>query len=234
MIAPAVNEPAVVLHRQPFRESSSLLDLLTKSQGRVKCISHGRGRKKSSIGAFVEYRVSWRGRTDLVTLTSCEPLQSFDLRGKTLFSGSYLNELILRAVAQGVCLDGLFDAYLSALTAFGIEDDVEPVLRTFEKGLLKGLGYEIEFEREFSQRSPIEVDRDYTYVPRVGFKLTDSVAEQTYSGETLLSVARNDYSKPQTRRAAKYIFRQALRHHIGDRPLKSRELFLNATSASQA
>ena len=95
MIAPAINEHAVVLHRRPFRESSMMLDLLTSNYGRVKCILHGRGKNRGNITSFVEYGTSWRGRTDLVTVTNCEPLRSFDFAGKTLFSGFYLNELIL-------------------------------------------------------------------------------------------------------------------------------------------
>lgn len=225
MIAPAINEHAVVLHRRPFRESSMMLDLLTSNYGRVKCILHGRGKNRVNVTSFVEYGTSWRGRTDLVTITNCEPLRSFDFAGKTLFSGFYLNELILRAVVPGMIVDGLYEAYLTALQAFQSKDDVEPVLRTFEKGLLRGLGYEVELEHELNQRIPIREDRIYEYLPSMGFKLSDSLSDTTHQGSTLLAMSRNDYSESQTRRAAKRIFRQALRQHIGDQPLKSRELF---------
>ena len=230
MIVPAINQPAVILHRQLFRESSLLLDLLTNDYGRVKCIWRGRGKGRVSVTSFVEYGASWRGRSGLVTVTNCEPLRSFDLVGRTLFSGFYLNELILRAVMPGMTVDGLYEAYLTALQALCSKSDVEPVLRTFEKGLLKGLGYEIELEREVEQQDPIEEDQDYEYVSKMGFKLSEAVSEPTYKGSTLLAMSRNDYSELHTRRAAKLIFRQALRQLIGDRPLKSRELFQSTES----
>ena len=44
-------------------------------------------------------------------------------------------------------------------------------------------------------------------------------------GRTLLAIAQDDYSQPQVRQEAKRLMRAALAVHLGDRPLKSRELF---------
>ncbi|MGO3275086.1 DNA repair protein RecO, partial [Halomonas sp.] len=34
-------EPAFLLHRRPYRETSALVDLLTLNHGRVRAVAHG-------------------------------------------------------------------------------------------------------------------------------------------------------------------------------------------------
>ncbi len=69
-------QPAYVLHARPFRESSQLLELLTRDLGRVGAVARGaRGAKSRWRGILQPFRpllVSFRRRSDLATLTAAD------------------------------------------------------------------------------------------------------------------------------------------------------------------
>ena len=64
------------------------------------------------------------------------------LTGAALFSGFYLNELLMKLVARHDPHPALFDAYAETLVALAAADDVraEAALRAFELTLLKEIG----------------------------------------------------------------------------------------------
>ncbi len=45
------------------------------------------------------------------------------------------------------------------------------------------------------------------------------------SGRTLLDMARDDYTDPQTQQQAKALMRTLINHHLEYQPLKSRQIF---------
>ena len=95
-------QPAFVLHSRAYRESSALVDLLTP-QGRLRAVLRGaRGKAGSLARAFVPLEIELRGRGELKTIGRLEsagiPLL---LTGEALFSGLYLNELLIRLLLAG-------------------------------------------------------------------------------------------------------------------------------------
>ncbi|MDT8397638.1 MAG: DNA repair protein RecO, partial [Pseudomonadales bacterium] len=96
-------QPAYLLHARPFRDSSLLLDLLTRDYGRMSAIARGvRGIKSKSKGllqAFTPLLVSLSGRHELKTLRNVELLASaFFFKGQHLYGALYVNELLVRLV----------------------------------------------------------------------------------------------------------------------------------------
>ena len=69
-------QPAFLLHRREYRESSLLIELYSAEHGRISVVAKGvrssRGDKKGLLQPFQPLLVWWQGRSDLKTLTSVE------------------------------------------------------------------------------------------------------------------------------------------------------------------
>ena len=93
-------QPAFILHHRPFRDTSQILDVLTRDHGKVAVVARGsRGSKSRLAGVlrpFLPLRVSWVAKSDLGTLTGAEAAGGpANLRGDALLSAYYVNELML-------------------------------------------------------------------------------------------------------------------------------------------
>lgn len=227
---PVSLSPAYVLHSRPYRDSSALVDLLTLEYGLQRVVWRGaRGqRRKLTPQPFVPLLVGIIGRSDLKTLTQAEVAGSFaPLQGDTLFSGLYLNELLVRLLSSGDTQPLLFAAYQYALEQLAGGAPVEPVLRRFEWQLLDILGYGFSLVNDANGQT-VEPHQRYAWHATDGLQpLTDPLVANTgLSGAALLAMAADDWSATTTLRAAKQLMRQALAVQLGDRPLVSRALFI--------
>ena len=222
------DEPAYVLHARPYRETSAIVDLLTRRFGRISAVARGmRGARRGAAPPrpFSRLSVACSGRTQLLTLNGFDPLTHRWLTGDALYAGLYLNELLLRLLRDDDAHPVLFDGYERALDA--LTGDAEPALRRFERLLLKECGYEITFDYDADTGAAIDAGTNYRYVPDVGFQAVDETADQrrVFAGATLSAIDRDDYVDERVRRAAKQIMRRALTPHLGDRPIGSRALY---------
>jgi DNA repair protein RecO (recombination protein O) len=106
------------------------------------------------------------------------------------------------------------------------ESDSGPVLRSFEKGLLKELGYAMTLERDSATGRTIDPARTYAYDPERGpIEVDGTGSEPRVSGQALLDIARDDYTDPATQQQAKLLMRALINHRLEYRPLRSREIF---------
>ncbi len=137
------------MHRRPYRDTSFLLDVLTPTYGRLCLIA--RGAKKSKAGGLLQslqpLKIDFSQHGDLGNLQRYEAAGSaLALQSLSLWSGFYLNELLMRLVAPGeVHSEQLFDLYSRALRNLR-EQAPAIVLRRFEHELLGLLGYALDFE----------------------------------------------------------------------------------------
>lgn len=232
-------QPAYVLHSRPFRDTSLLVDVLSRDYGRISLIARGqrqaRQKSRRPLQPFVPLVLSWQGRSDLKTLTAAEnSAAGVFLTGHYLYSGLYANELVMRLVPQGDAHPEIFAIYQHLLTQLATGEMLEAVLRNFEFSLLEQLGYGLEFRYEASSGEAIQAGCVYAYAAELGFAALaagDQRAASGFPGEDLLAIAEGDYRSPQTRRSAKRLSRQVLALHLGNKPLKSRELFLPGSRA---
>lgn len=229
-------EPAYALHSRPYRETSSIIDLLTRQYGRLSVVARGTrssGRGKGQPRQFDRLLVGCSGRSALLTLTGCEPLSHRWLTGDALYAGLYLNELLLRLLRDDDPHPRLFEGYEETLDRLVAVVDPEPALRGFERLLLKESGYELTLTHAAESGDSIVSSAGYRYVPDVGFyRVSEMIDDRlVFGGATLLAIAVNDYANEQVRRAAKQIMRRALAPHLGDKPLRSRALYRRAGAA---
>ena len=220
-------EPAFVLHLKSYRETSALVDFFTLNQGRVSVVAHGVRSKKSRrpIQPFGLSNISYTGKSQLKTLTQLELTSHYWLEGQHLYAGIYLNELLVRLTGHEDPHPILFEGYSEAISGLAQRSELEPLLRRFELLLLRESGYGICFDMDVQTGAPIQQSEFYRFQPDVGFTRSNASGGKTYPGSILMAIGMGDYSKASTRRCAKHLMRQALRPHLGTKPLHSRSLF---------
>ena len=73
-------EPAFLLHHYPWRDTSRILELLTRTHGRVSVVARGSRQAAAATGgalqSFTACLVSWSGRGEMGYLTGVERLTS--------------------------------------------------------------------------------------------------------------------------------------------------------------
>jgi DNA repair protein RecO (recombination protein O) len=224
------NEVAFVLHSRPWRETSLIVDVLSRHHGRQGLVARGARRQTSGLKArlipFQPLALSWFGKGQLRTLHAAEwQGGGLMLRGHALMCGFYLNELLLRLLPEGDAHETLFDLYVHTLDALNRLVEVEPVLRHFELDLLSELGYAQPLGR-LADGADIDPRRRYGY--RIGEGVAPlSPDESGYLGQTLLDLSQGDLSDPTTLAEGKLLMRGLLAHYLGDKPLATRQLLID-------
>ena len=224
MLASAL--PAFVLHSRPYKETSALVDFFTP-QGRVRAVLRGaRGKAGSLARAFAPLELELRGRGELKNVGRLEASGlAIWLQGQPLYSGLYLNELLLRLLPAEDPHPGLFEHYALTLQALAANPPLEPLLRAFEWRLLDELGYGFALDIDIAGQ-PIAPEGLYRLQPDAGLEPVGQLQPGLFQGVDLLAMAEADWSAPGALAAAKRLMRQALAPHLGGRPLVSRELFM--------
>ncbi|TAH49320.1 MAG: DNA repair protein RecO [Betaproteobacteria bacterium] len=230
-------QPAWVLHTLPWRETSLIVELLSRDHGRVAMVAKGARRPHSVLRgvlmAFQPLLVDWSGGGEVKTLIRAEwqggqPL----LTGRALICGYYLNELLMRLTAREDAHPLLFDRYAAAIAALGRGDSIPPVLRRFELALLQELGYGLGLDAEGDSGEPVQPERRYSYVFERGPVAVDTLAVEESGagdhppvrGEVLLDMAAGDFSRAETLAQSKLLLRALINHYLGGQPLQSRRV----------
>lgn len=235
-------QPAYVLHRRAYRETSYLVELFTPEYGRLTVSAKGVKKAKSTsqgiLQPFTPLLVSWSGRGELMTLTQADLNgQALGLQGESLFTGFYLNELIMALLQKWDEHPHLYHAYEDTIYQLHHNGLDEKVLRAFEKTLIEELGYGI-LPRNLNENNEIEVDKYYRFVPDQGFVVSelgeDVKAKVTvFSGKSLLEIAADDWSDADAMRDAKRLTRFILAPLLGNKQIHSRKLFLHPEEGSK-
>ena len=222
---------AFVLHSYPYRETSLLVDVFAKGFGRVSMVARAARSPRSALRgvllAFQPLALSWFGKGEVRTLarakwTGGQPR----LQGEALMCGFYVNELLVRLLPREDPHDALFARYGEALARLAGGGDSASALRSFERALLKELGYAMALERDSVSGRAIDPARSYRYDPERGpIEANGAGADAIVSGRTLLDMARDDYADPLTQQQAKVLMRALLDHRLEHQPLKSRRIF---------
>lgn len=220
-----LGQPAFVLHSRPYRETSALVDFFTP-QGRLRgVLRSARGKVGSLARPFVPLDVEFRGKGELKTVGRLETAGTGPwLLGDALFSGLYLNELLVRLLPAEDPHPALYETYEAALQALALGRPLEPLLRAFEWRLLDELGYAFPLDTD-TGGEPLMADALYRLQVDAGLERVFAFQPGVFNGAELLAMAQADWAVPGALPAAKRLMRQALAVHLGGKPLVSRELF---------
>src|SRR5207253_2677830 len=173
---------AFVLHRWDWSESSLILDLFTREQGRIAVAAKGAKRPHSNLRAvllpFQRIAVTLGRAPESESEAEIRNLRGAEwaggaamLGGAALFSGFYLNELLMKLVLRQDPHAELFDAYALTLdTLAAARDDAmaEAALRAFELTLLKLLGLLPDLSVATLTQQPLQAGARYALLAEVG------------------------------------------------------------------
>ena len=141
------DEPAYVLHRYDWSESSLILEVFTRTHGRVALVARGAKKPSSSFRPILlplqPLHLAFGGDAEIRTLKSAEWQGGHVMpTGDALLSGYYLNELLMRLLARDDPHPALFDAYAATVQLLANQriDTLQVALRAFELRLLRDIG----------------------------------------------------------------------------------------------
>ena len=209
-----------------YQGSSLLLDFFTKDFGKIRLIARGARNSKTSLQMFQCLSISFKGKGELKSLSQWEIAdQPRRLLGDDLILAIYINELILRHLPEGDEHIEIFESYWTFISNLNTlaSNEKEYALRKFENQLLDDLGYGIDFNFDIDG-SAIDKDLKYNFIEHQGFTSNN---EGLFNGKTLLRLSNSDEAITNANELSilKKMNRKRLKSLLGDKPLKSKELF---------
>lgn len=224
-------QPAYVLHQRPYRNTSLLLEIFSRDQGRLGLVARGarKGARAALLQPFMALNMSWTLRDDLGTLVDVErrarPAPA--MQGEALICGFYLNELLMRLCHRHDPQTELFQAYEQGLAELSLAGP-EAALRRFELQLLNSLGYGLQLDADSDDGEPIEAGQVYCYRPESGpVRWRPGADGVRVDGASLRALAAGEFGEAAVLADARRLLRACLRPLLGDRPLRSRELYVS-------
>lgn len=228
-------QPGFVLHSYPYKETSLIVDVLTRDYGRVPLMAKGAKRPHSTLRGvlqtFQPLSVSWSGKSEVRVLTAAEWVGGLlPLEKSALLCGFYLNELLVKLLARDDPHPALFDHYVSTLNQLAHGESAPIVLRQFERALLKETGVAGDWTTCTLLKKTVDPTATYVVDPEHGVRpaRTADVWPKVI-GKTLLDMEHEDYSDPVTQSQSKFLMRFLILHHLGGGQLHTRQILIDLT-----
>jgi DNA repair protein RecO (recombination protein O) len=237
---------AFVLHRYDWSESSVILDLFTREQGRLAVVAKGAKKPYSNFRSvllpFQRLQVSLSGaaakdessNSDVQNLRGAEWAGGAAmLTGAALFSGFYLNELLMKLLARHDPHAALFDAYALTLAELASSDEarVQSALRAFELTLLQQTGLLPDLSLVTLTQEAVRVERRYGLSAEHGIGTDGEIGGDTFIG---LQAALLHGSLSALQQAClpalpelKGVLRGMIQHHLGATTLRTRRVMMD-------
>ncbi|WP_445115478.1 DNA repair protein RecO [Acinetobacter sp. WZC-1] len=220
-----------LIHHRKYRERSHIVHLFTEEYGRMDGIL-----RQTPPPQYQPIRLQASGKSELKNFTQLEILnQPIFFYGDAFFSGFYLNEVLLRLCPLEEAMPETFQQYhqtLEALQTLAIHSDaalfLKQILRQFEHVLLQELGYAIDFSHDSTQQQLLPEQR-YQFQLNDGFIPVAHTSSATLAGaqiQSMLSHQKGMDFNPEQLQLLTRLYRQMITSLLGDRPLKSRQLWI--------
>ena len=221
--------PAFILRRNPYRDTSVLLDLFTLEAGKITCVAKfGQGKNSRSKGMLEPFRqldASWTGKGEVFTLFNAEEKRRFPLKAAGLVRAVYANELLLRALWQHQPQPELFAQYQQTL--FRLENPADVLaLPLFELDVLAMAGYVLNLWHDDAEGHDIELGMRYRFRPDHG--LYADVGEGKgvpISGNLLIALREPEAMNPEQRLELRHTLDYLIQMLLKGKTLNARKLF---------
>lgn len=220
-----------LIHHRKYRERSHIVHMFTQEYGRIDGIL-----RQTPPPQYQPISLQASGKSELKNFTKLEIInQPVFFFGDAFFSGFYLNEILLRLCPLEVEMPETFLQYATTLQQLQqLSSHPQPnsflrqILRQFEHVLLQELGYAIDFEVDANQQ-PIGATQQYQFLLNEGFMPTAQASRSGLSGAQILSMRDHEKGRdfnPEQLQLLSKLYRQMISSLLGDRPLKSRQLWI--------
>jgi DNA repair protein RecO (recombination protein O) len=245
------DEPAFVVHRYDWSESSLILETFTRHFGRVALVAKGAKKPSSNFRPVLlplqPLYVSYTGDAEIRTLKGAEWMGGHIMpTGEALLSGYYVNELLLRLLARDDPHPTLFDLYAQVVQvlASGHEGTVAPALRAFELLLLRDIGFLPELNAQTLTLAPLQPESLYVLVAEGGLRSHNAQDRSGLAGSAWLQLHHSlSTDAPFTatlrvcaempteqRNALQGQLRALLHYHCGVNTLQTRQMMIDLQS----
>ena len=241
------DEPAYVLHRYDWSESSLILEVFTRHHGRIALVAKGVKRPTSSFRPILlplqPLHVAFGGDTEIRTLKAAEWQGGHVMpTGDALMSGIYLNELLLTLLARDDPHPALFDVYANVVQVIASEhgEALQPALRAFELLLLREIGWLPLLDAQTMTLLDLHADDRYTLVPEGGLRQTNAADRASLSGAQWVRLQQSLADGTPfmtTLRACSEVMselkpqlRTLLNYHCGVSTLRTRQMMIDLQS----
>lgn len=219
-------QPAYVLHARPWRETSVIVELLTRDHGRVGVVARGlttakRHPLKAALQPLQFVRVDYEQRGELARLAQAEALDHPpSLQGERLMAMFYVNELLLRLTPRNDAAQAVFELYARVRGELGGDDALAWTLRRFERDLLDVLGVGLPWDR-VADGDAVDARGRYRIDPELGPVPETRRLEQSIGGEALLALVEDREPGPAALAELRLALRDALQAQLGASGLRS-------------
>jgi DNA repair protein RecO (recombination protein O) len=214
-------QPGFILHGRAYRETSLLLEILTRDHGRVALVARGMRREKARtpralLQPLTPVHLSWSGRGDLATLVAIEAAGTpLVLGGEALLCALYLNELVARMTPRHDPHPQLFADYMQTLERLARGEIPGWTLRRFERDMLSHLGYGLLLDAEAESGTPLDPQGGYGYRHEFGpVPWRGSADGLKLRGAALLALARDETPDAEDLSALRRLLRALISHHL--------------------
>ena len=195
-------EPAFVLHRYDWSESSLILEVFTRNHGRTALVAKGAKKPSSNFRPVLlplqPLQLTWTqsasSDAEIHTLKGAEWAGGHILPlGDALLSGLYLNELLLRLLARGDPHTRLFDHYAATVQvlASAPSEALEPALRLFELIVLREIGLLPALDRQTLTHTALVPGERYLLAAEGGLRAAGAEERASLSGAQWLALAES-------------------------------------------
>ena len=204
------DEPAYVLHRYDWSESSLILEVLTRNCGRVALVAKGAKKPSSNFRPILLpmqlLHVAFGGDAEIRNVRSSEWMGGHVMpTGEALMAGYYLNELLMRLLARDDPHPALFDAYSLTVHIIAQEGQrgrnvngvplvvlplqtLEVALRAFELMLLREIGFLPFLGSQTANLAGLHADKAYVLVPEGGLRQAHADDRASLSGQQWMAL----------------------------------------------
>ncbi|HUA79198.1 MAG TPA: DNA repair protein RecO [Dyella sp.] len=220
-------QPAYVLHTRPYRETSLLIECLTRDHGRLGVVARGvrsqRGRtQRSQLEPFQALALDLQMRGELATLRNAESTASpLRLPGDAGLAGLYVNELVVRLTERQDPHPTLYLAYAKTLERLAGAQSLAWHLRRFERDLLAALGYALQLDIDADSGEPLQADALYVYRPEHGAVRCRANEPYAVRGDDLSALLEDRRPNAQGLHALRGMMRELIRFHLGGVELRA-------------
>jgi DNA repair protein RecO (recombination protein O) len=219
-------QPAFVLHARPWRETSVIVELLTRDHGRVGVVARGlttakRHPLRAALQPLQAIRVDYEQRGELARLVQAEAVDAApQLQGERLMAAFYANELLLKLTPRNDAAPALFELYARVRGELAGEGGLAWLLRRFERDLLEALGVGLPWDRVADGESVLARGR-YRIDPELGPLPETRRLEQSVSGEALLALVEDREPSATALAELRLALRDVLQAQLGAGSLRS-------------
>ena len=219
-------QPAFVLHARAWRETSVIVELLTRDHGRVGVVARGltspkRQALRAALQPLQSIRVDFLPRGELARLLQAEAVDVAPvLAGDRLLAAFYVNELALRLSPRNDAAPALHALYGRVRAELGGTAPLAWTLRRLERDARDAIGLGLPRDALDADAS-VDPARRYRLDPEHGPLADLRRGGESVSGQALLDLAADRMPDPAGLAELRRALRPVISAALGGGTLKS-------------